>query len=74
MRKIEDKDVESLNGVTNIDFLDIFPRSEKHKNLLDLEDLNLGYIIEETNRGSFYVFNIDDNSINTRYKYSWIKK
>lgn len=50
-------DIESLNGVTSIDFLDIFPKSEEHKKLLDFEALSLGYIIEETSRGNFYVFN-----------------
>ena len=49
-------DVSRLNGVTTIDFLDIFPRSEDHKKMLDTEALNLGYIIEETSRGNFYVF------------------
>ena len=50
------EDIESLVGVTTIDFLDIFPKSEEHKSILDCEASHLGYIIEETDRGNFYVF------------------
>ena len=57
-------DIHHLTGVTSIDFLDIFPRSEEHKKMLDTEALNLGYIIEQTSRGNFYVFH---NPIKTKF-------
>lgn len=50
-------DIKELSGVTTIDFLDIFPRSEEHKKILDKEALLLGKIIDKTERGNFYVFN-----------------
>ena len=51
------QDFNTLEGVTTIDFLDIFPRSEEHKRLLDEEALILGKIIDKTERGDFYVLN-----------------
>ena len=50
------KDIKSLQYVKEIDFIDIFPRSIKHKNILDEEALKIAKIIEKTDRGNFYVF------------------
>lgn len=51
------EDVESLKGILGIDFLDIFPKSVEHKELLDKEALKISKMIDETSRGNFYVLN-----------------
>jgi len=56
---IEDitQDINSLQHINRIDFVDIFPRSVKHKSILDKEALKIAKLIEQTERGNFYVFN-----------------
>lgn len=56
MKDIE-HDIKSLKFIKSIDFLDIFPISTKHKILLDNEALKIAKIIDETDRGNFYVLN-----------------
>lgn len=50
-------DLSSLKYVTSLDFVDIFPKSDEHKELLDKEALKIAKVIESTNRGNFYLFN-----------------
>ena len=50
-------DIGSRSMIENIDFLDIFPKSEAHKNMLDKEAIKIAKIIDKTERGNFYVFN-----------------
>lgn len=51
-----EKDIASLKFIDAVDFIDIFPRSEEHKRLLDEEAKQIADIIEQTDRGNFYVF------------------
>ncbi len=51
-----EKDISTLKYVEGVDFIDIFPRSEEHKAMLDEEAKKIARVIEETERGNFYVF------------------
>jgi len=57
LEKTIEKDLNSLKFIKGIDFIDIFPVSEEHKICLDNEALKIAKIIEETNRGNFYLLN-----------------
>lgn len=63
---IEDisNDICSLQMVGQIDFLDIFPKSVEHKELLDNEAIKIANVIDKTERGNFYVFH---KPIKTKY-------
>lgn len=55
-KRIE-KDISKFKDIKNIDFIDIFPISEKHKKQLDLEVANIAKIIDKTEKGTFYLLN-----------------
>lgn len=48
-------DIEKLEGIECIDFIDLFPISQKHKDSLDKEATKIANCIKETSRGNFYV-------------------
>lgn len=65
------KDMLEIKDLQNIDFLDIFPKSEEHKNQLDEEISKIAMLIEKTERGNVYALN---NPIETQYgKLTYIK-
>lgn len=65
------KDMLEIKDLQNIDFLDIFPKSEEHKNQLDEEISKIAMLIEKTERGNVYALN---NPIETKYgKLTYIK-
>lgn len=63
LKRIE-KDLEEIDDIMNIDFIDLFPASEEHKRLLDAEAFSLGKIVKETERGIVYLLN---NPVRTKY-------
>ncbi len=63
LNRIE-KDLLQIKGLQTIDFLDIFPKSEEHRILLDKEISKLAILIEKTERGNVYALN---NPIETKY-------
>jgi len=63
LNRIE-KDLLEINDLQRIDFLDIFPKSEEHRNLLDEEISKIAMLLEKTERGNVYALN---NPIETRY-------
>ena len=56
LKRIE-SDLEEIKEIQNIDFIDIFPISEEHRELLDNEAMKLGKIVEKTQRGNVYLLN-----------------
>ena len=52
-----EEDIKSLMYIKGIDFLDIFPKTQEHKILLDEEALTIAKVVDRTERGNFYVFN-----------------
>ena len=52
-----EEDVKSLKFIKGIDFIDIFPISQEHRQLLDDEAKTIATIIEKSGHGNFYVFN-----------------
>lgn len=70
LKRIED-DLKEIEGLKCIDFIDIFPISEKHKFQLDQELTSISKILQETERGKIYSLN---NPINTKYgKLKYVK-
>ena len=63
LNRIE-KDLLEINDLQRIDFLDIFPKSEEHRNLLDEEISKIAMLLEKTERGNVYALN---NPIETKY-------
>ena len=63
LNRIE-KDLLEINDLQRIDFLDIFPKSEEHRNLLDEEISKIAMLLEKTERGNVYALN---NPVETKY-------
>lgn len=63
LKRIE-KDLQEIDDIIGIDFIDFFPISEEHKNQLDEEAKMLGKVVKETERGNVYLLNIP---IKTKY-------
>ena len=63
LKRIEN-DLKEIEGLKNIDFIDIFPTSENHKVQLDQELFSISKILKKTERGKVYSLN---NPINTKY-------
>lgn len=61
--KIE-ADLKEIDDIQKIDFIDLFPISEEHKEMLDNEAKSISKIIKETERGNVYLLN---NPIKTKY-------
>ena len=55
-KRIE-KDVNQIEGIQYIDFIDIFPKSEEHKEQLDKEVSQISTLIDHTEKGKFYLLN-----------------
>ena len=58
------EDIKCINGIVKIDFIDIFPKSEGHKKLLDKEISQISKLIDSTEKGNFYLLN---TPINTKW-------
>ena len=56
LNRIE-KDLREIGGLKNIDFIDIFPKSENHKVKLDEEIGKISKMICKTERGNVYLLN-----------------
>ena len=63
LNRIE-KDLLEIEGLQNIDFIDIFPTSEEHKKQLDVELSQETKLLKETERGNVYLLN---QPIKTKY-------
>lgn len=50
-------DLKEIPNLKNIDFIDIFPTSEEHKNNLDKEIQNISKLLQKTERGNVYLLN-----------------
>ncbi len=70
LERIEN-DLKEIEGLRNIDFIDIFPISEEHKLQLDDEMSTIATLKVKTERGNVYTLN---NPVETKYgKLKWIK-
>ena len=70
LKRIE-KDLSEIKDLQTIDFLDIFPKSEEHRRLLDQEISKIAMLLEKIERGNVYALN---NPIETKYgKLTYIK-
>lgn len=58
------KDINEIDGIKRIDFIDIFPISEEHRMKLDDEVRKVSKLIDGTEKGSFYLL---DNPIKTKW-------
>ena len=63
LNRIEN-DLIEIEGLQRIDFIDIFPTSEKHKEQLDAEMIKIAKLLKETERGNVYLLN---QPIKTKY-------
>lgn len=63
LKRIEN-DLKEIEGLKNIDFIDIFPINENHKIQLDKEMSLIADVLKETERGKVYSLN---KPINTKY-------
>lgn len=52
-----EKDLEEIEGLQFIDFIDIFPESEEHRKKLDEEVSKISKLIDSTEKGNFYLLN-----------------
>lgn len=52
-----EKDLLEIEGIQNIDFIDIFPTSEEHRGELDRETSKISKLLKETERGNIYRLN-----------------
>jgi len=52
-----EEDIKQIEGVQQIDFIDIFPESEEHRKMLDKEANKIGKLIDSTEKGKFYLLN-----------------
>lgn len=70
LNRIE-KDLLEIEDLQTIDFLDIFPKSEEHRRLLDEEISKISILLEKTERGNIYFLK---EPIETKYgKLTYIK-
>lgn len=51
------KDIQEVDGIKRIDFIDIFPISEEHREKLNQEAKNISTVIDSTEKGEFYLLN-----------------
>lgn len=51
------KDLQTIDGLGQIDFIDIFPTCEQHRIRLDQELMGIAKIAETTERGNVYILN-----------------
>mgnify|MGYP000696737867 CR=1 FL=1 len=51
------KDLYEIEGLQNIDFIDIFPTSEDHRVELDNEVIKISRLLKKTERGNIYLLN-----------------
>lgn len=51
------KDLYEIDGLQNIDFIDIFPTSEEHRVELDDEVIKISKLLKKTERGNIYLLN-----------------
>ena len=63
LKRIE-QDLKEIEGLKNIDFIDIFPISKEHRQLLDKEAIEIATLIKETERGNIYLL---DEPVKTKY-------
>ena len=56
LKRVEN-DLQEIEDIQKIDFIDIFPTSEKHRQELDIEAQNIATIVEKTERGNVYLLN-----------------
>ena len=56
LKRVEN-DLQEIEDIQKIDFIDIFPTSEKHRQELDNEAQNIATIVEKTERGNVYLLN-----------------
>ena len=63
LNRIE-KDLLEIKDLQTIDFLDIFPKSEEHRRILDEEISKIAMLLEKTERGNVYALN---SPIETKY-------
>lgn len=52
-----EEDIRQIEGIQQIDFIDIFPESEEHRKMLDKEANKIGKLIDSTEKGKFYLLN-----------------
>lgn len=52
-----EEDIKQIEGIENIDFIDIFPKSEEHRRQLDEEISKISKLIDSTEKGNFYLLN-----------------
>lgn len=65
------QDLQEIEGLKNIDFIDIFPTSEKHKLQLEEEIEGIANLEIKTERGNIYTL---IKPLDTKYgKLKWIK-
>lgn len=70
LKRIE-PDLDEIEDLQNIDFIDIFPTSEEHKIQLDQELSSISTLLEKTERGNIYSLH---EVISTKYgKLKYIK-
>ena len=70
LKRIEN-DLQEIEGLQRIDFIDIFPTSENHKIMLDEEICKISKIVKKTERGNVYFLN---QPIETKYgKLEYVK-
>ena len=63
LHRIEN-DLLQIEGLNNIDFIDVFPTSEEHRIQLDIELSKISKLLKETERGNVYLLN---KPIKTKY-------
>ena len=63
LKRVKD-DLSEIPGIIRIDFMDIFPTSEEHRQTLDEEMLTKAKILQQTERGNVYEL---DQPIQTSY-------
>jgi hypothetical protein len=59
-----EEDIKQIEGIQHIDFIDVFPKSEEHRKMLDEEVSKISILIDSTERGNFYLLN---ESIKTKW-------
>lgn len=59
-----EEDIKQIEGIQQIDFIDIFPKSEEHRKMLDEEVSKISKLIDSTEKGNFYLLN---NPIETKW-------
>ena len=51
------EDLKEIEDIVCIDFIDIFPKSEEHRQKLDNEVSKISTLIDSTEKGNFYLLN-----------------